>query len=102
MGKVFVLFAVLLLALAPLHRATAAPPWARGEIHGTVSSVDYSTGTLVVRTGRHPTTVDVSPSTQIYLHGRSASLAEVHRGSVVAIRVSDFGGRLVAQIIRMP
>lgn len=102
MRKSLVLVAVLLLAVASLHPVAAAPLQAPSEIHGTVAAVDYSSGKLVVRVGKNSTTVEVSPSTQIYLHGRSASLAEVHRGSIVSIRASNFGGRIIAQIIRMP
>ena len=96
----FVALCALLLAVALLVPAVAASPHP-GEIRGTVQSVDYGSSKLVVRTRTGSESVDVAPSTQIYLRGRNATLAEVRVGGRVAIRVSEIDGRLVAQIIRM-
>ena len=72
-----------------------------GMVKGEVESVDYSSGTIVVRTGHGRAEVAVLPSTTIYKGDQYATLADIHRGLSVAISVSDVDGRLVAQIIRL-
>lgn len=69
----------------------------RGEIH----SVDYGTGSIVVRTARGPVQITVLPSTSIYVHGQYATLADLRRGASVEIAVSEVDGRLVAQTIHL-
>lgn len=98
---VVLLSAVLMVAL-PIGSWADGRARDRGEIHGTIRAVDYGSEMLVVRTAKGRERVAVSPSTQIYVHGHNASLAEVHDGNVVDIFVSDIDGHLVAQIIRIP
>ncbi len=83
-------------------QALARPPaHAPSTISGRVDSVDYGQGTMVVRRGQERLTIAVGPSTQIYLHDSSGTFADVRAGAQVDVFVSDIGGRLVAQIIRL-
>jgi len=56
---------------------------------------------MVVRRGQERITIAVVPSTQIYLHDFGGTFADVRPGAQVDVFVSDIGGRLVAQIIRL-
>lgn len=86
-----------------LYRSLEAGPSSHParEIHGTIESVDYPGGTLVVRDGSRSRVVAVVPATTIYQHGGYATLADLHRGQHVDISVYAVGGRLVAQTIRI-
>ncbi|MHB8147851.1 MAG: hypothetical protein ACYDGM_11420 [Vulcanimicrobiaceae bacterium] len=74
---------------------------AHGAVSGRVESVDYGQGTIIVRRGQERTAIAVVPSTQIYLHDAGGTFADVHPGAQVDIIVSEIGGHLVAQIIRV-
>jgi hypothetical protein len=86
-----------------LYRSLEAGPSSHParEIHGTIESVDYPGGTLVVRDGWRSQVVAVVPATTIYQHGEYATFADLHRGQRVDISVYAVGGRLVAQTIRI-
>lgn len=91
------------------------PPWAhdgqheeegraqdRGVISGQVIGVDYSSGELLLQSGGRRFQVIVLPSTSIFQGRRGyATLADVSRGRRVDVWVSESGGRLFAQIIRI-
>jgi len=91
------------------------PPWAhggqhdeagraqdRGVISGEVVGVDYSSGALVLQSGGRRFDVIVTPSTNIFQGRRGyATLADLARGRRVDVWVSESGGRLFAQIIRI-
>jgi len=86
-----------------LYRSLEAGHSARpaGEIRGTIASVDYPGGTLVVRNRARSDVVAVVPATTIYEHGEYATFADLHRGQHVDITAYEVGGRLVAQTIRI-
>lgn len=103
------------LALAGANSALAdPPPWAhardhanmfvaprQGVVSGVVVFVDYASSRIVVNTPHGAVPILVTPSTSIF-HGRSdTSFAEIARGSRVDVDVSELGGVLVAQIIRI-
>ena len=71
-----------------------------GTIHGVIESVDYSSGTLVVKTKGEPQIVAVVPNTAIYRGNEYATLGDLRRGQTVDVSVYEVGGRLVAQMIR--
>jgi hypothetical protein len=79
----------------------SGPAHDAGEIRGTIDSVDYPGGTLVVRSGKDKRVVAVVPSTTIYRHGQYSTLADLRRGQKVDISVYEVGGHLVAQTIRI-
>lgn len=94
--------ALLAATISWAPQALASPPaHAPGAISGRVDSVDYGQGTMVVRRGQERITIAVVPSTQIYLHNAGGTFADVRPGARVDVFVSDIGGRLVAQIIRL-
>jgi hypothetical protein len=70
-------------------------------VSGTLDAIDYSAGTLVVRTAHGSQTVSVIPSTSIYAGSGYAALSDLRRGQSVEIAVYEVGGRLVAQTIRV-
>lgn len=72
-----------------------------GIVRGEIQSVDYGTGSIVVRGARGPVQIVVLPSTSIYVRGQYATLADLHRGASVEISVSEVDGRLVAQTIHL-
>jgi hypothetical protein len=89
------------------------PPWAHsvrqgfeaphshGMVSGRILAVDYGDAAIVVATPRGPVPVAVTPSTSIFRGGGYASLADLSRGARVDIDVTDVGGRLIAQVIRI-
>ncbi len=117
MGK-FSAFAFALAALTavPLVAPADPPPYPNhvyrslesgkaahdaGVIHGKIESIDYSSGTLVVRSHGGQIVVAVVPSTAIYRGGEFASVGDLRRGENVEISVFEVGGGLVAQMIRL-
>ncbi len=117
MGK-FSAFALTLAALiaAPLVAPADPPPYPNhvyrslesgkaahdaGVIHGKIENIDYSSGTLVVRSRGGDIVVAVVPSTAIYRGGEFASVGDLRRGENVEISVFEVGGGLVAQMIRL-
>ena len=99
----FAAAAALWAAVAMCAPGALASPSAQAhdEISGRVASVDYGQGTVVVKQGHERVAIAVVPSTQIYLHNAAGTFADVHPGAMVNIFVSEIGGRLVAQIIRV-
>ncbi len=72
-----------------------------GTIHGVIDSIDYSSGTLVVKTkSGDRQIIAVVPSTAIYRGSEYATLGDLRRGQTVDVSVYEVGGRLVAQMIR--
>lgn len=110
-------FVCIIAGATPLY-ATAAPPHghphghphgrrphpsagARDVISGTVVGVDYGTGSMLVAAPGGRAVIEISPSTSIFNGGNDASMADLHTGAHVDVNVSNIGGRLVAQIIRI-
>jgi len=103
------------VAAAPAAAPADPPPWAhggqheeegraqdRGVISGEVVGVDYSSGALLLQSGGRRFAVIVLPSTNIFQGKRGyATLADLSRGRRVDVWVSESGGRLFAQIIRI-
>lgn len=93
----------------------AAPPWAHHhrahphvraraqarDIAGRIVNIDYGAAVMVVATRRGAVPVAVTPSTSIFHGAVFASFAELRPGTYVTVDVSNIGGRLVAQIIRV-
>lgn len=89
------------------------PPWAhalpladgRARSHavvsGRIAAIDFASASILVETPHGRVPIAVTPSTSIFRGEDFASFAELARGSRVDIDVSDIGGRLVAQIIRI-
>jgi Ethanolamine utilization protein EutJ (predicted chaperonin) len=72
------------------------------SLSGRVVGVDYTNAIVVVRTSAGDKTVDVTPSTDIdEPSGAYATIADIHRGSLVDVGASVIGGRIVAQYIRI-
>ncbi|HEY8314516.1 MAG TPA: DUF5666 domain-containing protein [Candidatus Baltobacteraceae bacterium] len=114
------LLVAALVTGASSHALADPPPWShghghsgyamegggsardRGAISGTVTSVDYSTGSLSLDTPRGHVEVQVTPSTNVF-RGKSgyAALTDLHPGTHVQVFVSEVDGRLIAQIIRI-
>lgn len=82
-----------------LESGNPSRPAAR--VHGVIESIDYSSGTLVVRSGGHTTLVAVVPNTSIYGGPGYSGLSDLRRGQTVDISVYEIDGRLVAQSIRL-
>lgn len=108
-----ILAAVFATASASIASANP-PPWAHGQLQimggfarshavvsGKVVGVDFASGNILVETPRGRVPIAVTPSTNIFRGEQFASFAEVGRGAHVDVDVSDVGGRLVAQIIRI-
>lgn len=72
-----------------------------GRLHGTIESIDYSAGVLIVRSGNRAAAVAIVPSTTIYGGDGYAGLSDLRRGQNVDISVYEVDGRLVAQSIRV-
>jgi hypothetical protein len=74
----------------------------RGVIKGDIASVDYGRGQLVVNSSRGKVSVTVLPTTGIFRGSNDyAALSDLTVGTRVEISVSEIGGRLIAQIIRI-
>ncbi len=80
---------------------SGSPSHPAARVNGVIESIDYSSGTLVVRTGNHMTEVAIVPSTSIYGSGGYAGLSDLRSGQKVEISVYEVDGRLVAQSIRL-
>jgi len=80
---------------------SGSPSRPAARVHGVIESIDYASGTLVVRSGGRDTVVAVVPSTSIYGGGGYAGLSDLRRGQQVEISVYEVDGRLVAQSIRL-
>ena len=80
---------------------SGSPSRPAARVHGVIESVDYASGTLVVRGNKGTTVVAVVPSTSIYGGGGYAGLSDLRRGQNVEISVYEIDGRLVAQSIRL-
>jgi hypothetical protein len=89
------------------------PPWAHAlpladglarshaVVSGKIVAIDFASASILVETPHGRVPIAVTPSTSIFRGEDFASFAELGRGSRVDIDVSDVGGRLVAQIIRI-
>jgi len=91
------------------------PPWSNTErprvpgivirshalVSGRVAAVDYGHATILVATPHGAVPIRITPSTNIFRGRAFASLSDIRLGSKVEVNVSDFGGWLVAQIIRI-
>lgn len=78
-----------------------APSHPRGPISGTVSSVDYGRGQMVVNSRGRAVVIVILPSTAIYRGGAYATLTDLQAGMHVDISASESDGNLIAQIIRI-
>ena len=72
-----------------------------GTVHGAIESIDYASGTVVVRAGNRIAVVAIVPSTSIYGRDGMSGLSDMRRGQNVEISVYEVGGRLVAQSVRI-
>ena len=80
----------------------AETPRDAGSIHGTIESIDYAAGMIVVRAKGHRShTVAIVPSTAIYRGRQVQSLSDLRRGQYVDVEVYMTGGRLVARTITL-
>ena len=92
------------------------PPWSNGRpqpfvgngmarshavVSGRIVGVDFASASILVQTSNGRVPIAVTPSTSIFRGNDFASFAELRGGSHVDVDVSDVGGRLVAQIIRI-
>jgi Domain of unknown function (DUF5666) len=77
------------------------PSHPAARVHGVIESIDYSSGTLMVRSGGRDTLVMIVPNTTIYGNGGYSGLSDLRRGQQVEISVYEVDGRLVAQSIRL-
>jgi hypothetical protein len=88
-----------------LYRSLEAgsPSRPAGTLHGSIESIDYASGTLILRSGNHSQLVSIVPSTTIYGGGGGGytGLSDLRRGQNVSISVYEIDGRLVAQSIRV-
>jgi hypothetical protein len=72
-----------------------------GVLRGVIEAVDYSGGTLVLRTSKGPQQIAIVPSTTIYNGNDYATLSDLRKGQNAEIAVVEVDGRLVAQSIRL-
>ena len=70
-------------------------------VAGTVVGVDYGSANILVGTPHGLVPVAVTPTTSIIHGSHAASLSDLGKGARVSIDVTDVGGRLIAQIIRI-
>lgn len=108
MTRTFVSALVLVAALtAPLvasaqqgglYRSlmSGKPAHAAGVLRGTIVSVDYASGAIVLSGGAR---VIVTPSTSIVAGKGYSALSDLHKGQTVEVRASEIDGQLVAQSI---
>lgn len=73
----------------------------RGVVQGEIAGVDFERGILHLLTQKGKVDVQILPSTSILRRGQYGSIADLTQGARVWVNVSEVGGRLVAQIIRM-
>lgn len=73
----------------------------RGVVQGEIVGVDFERGILRLQTQRGRVDVQILPSTSILRRGQNGTIADLTQGVRVSVNVSEVGGRLVAQIIRM-
>jgi hypothetical protein len=73
----------------------------RGVVQGEIVGVDFERGILHLQTQRGRVDVQILPSTSILRRGQYGTIADLTQGAHVSVNVSEVGGRLVAQIIRM-
>ena len=115
MPRSLVVFAALVLALAPLAAFAAPAPSASptavaqddrardgGVIEGRVTNVDYSRGVISVDGPGGKVDVSTMPTTSVTSDDPGYhALADVSKGSRVRISISRTAGKIVAQIIRL-
>lgn len=73
----------------------------RGVVQGEIVGVDFERGIVRLQTQRGRVDVQILPSTSIVRRGQYGTIADLTQGARVSVNVSEVGGRLVAQIIRM-
>lgn len=74
----------------------------RGVLQGEIVGIDYPRGILHLQTRRGRIDVLIQPSTNIMRRGdQYGTIADLAQGAHISINVSEVGGRLVAQIIRI-
>ena len=74
----------------------------RGVLQGEIVGIDYARGILHLQTRRGRIDVLIQPSTNIMRRGdQYGTIADLAQGAHISINVSEVGGRLVAQIIRI-
>jgi hypothetical protein len=84
------------------HATELAPPGrSHGVVNGTIVGVDYGMASILIATPRGVVPVAVTPTTSIFRGPGFASFADLGRGARVTVDVSEVGGRLIAQIIRI-
>ena len=75
----------------------------RGVLQGEILGVDFARGIMhlqVPRRGR--VDVEILPSTNIVRRGNQyGTIADLAQGAHISVNVSEVGGRLIAQIIRI-
>ncbi len=75
---------------------------ARGVITGSVVGVDYAHGVVRLLSGRTILDIVILPGTGIVRPGNQyGTIADLVRGTRVAVYVSQVGGRLMAELIRI-
>lgn len=74
----------------------------RGVVQGEIVGIDFERGVLHLQTQRRGRVdIQILPSTSIVRRGQYGTIADLTQGTHVSVNVSEVGGRLVAQIIRM-
>ena len=76
-------------------------PRGHGNLSGKVVGVDYGAASILVDTPHGLVPVAVTPTTSIIRGSTNASLADLGRGAHVSVDVTQVGGQLTAQIIRI-
>lgn len=76
-------------------------PRSHALVAGTIVGVNYGAASILVNTPHGPVPVAVTPTTSIIRGSAAGSLSDLARGSRVTVDVTDMGGRLIAEIIRI-
>lgn len=84
-----------------MYRSLEAGRRARpaGLVRGTIRSVDYASGTLLVSGG--PGVIALLPSTAIYVRHGYGALSDLRAGQRVEIAVTAIDGHYIAQSVRV-
>lgn len=89
----------------PAFRPPAVLPFSAARAHGNLSGkvvgVDYGAASILVDTPHGLVPVAVTPTTSIIRGSTNASLADLGRGARISVDVTQVGGQLTAQIIRI-
>jgi hypothetical protein len=73
----------------------------RFSVSGTVTSVDYASNTVTVKTGGQKIEVFVTPTTVIEEHGEAGSIADIRKGAKIAASGVVRNGQKIALSITL-